>query len=127
MPPERCSCPPGRVAAFLLEQCGSHFEGRFLFLDAEDLSLCFNSIGKKRGRKKCRTLDGAVQHLFKPSEYSRLLGLQRGAEQGWDGEEEGSCLAGSGCGGQGDLAGQGSPGLRFHPRSVTANCSAKQK
>lgn len=40
-------------------------------------TLCSNPIEK---RKKRTTLDGAVQHLFKPSGYSRLLGLQRGVE-----------------------------------------------
>lgn len=50
----------------------------------------------------------------------------------WDGMgcdvmQERFCPVGRGCGGRGAVAGQGSPGLRLHLRSVTADCSAKQK
>lgn len=96
--------PPVRALAdrFPCERWSSHFEGRLYFLQCGRFEFMFQSHRKKtkgkkkRGRKKCTTLDGAVQHLFKPSEYSRLLGRQSGeepspgrgglgwAEMGWD-------------------------------------------
>lgn len=145
VPTEPCSfpLPVGILAtAFSPEWRGSHFEGRFVFLDVED--LCSHPTKNERQKEmqnfrwRCTTfiLDLRVFPAPRPAEKSRALGEQRRAGLGGDGV--GCAEVGRGGGGQrmrraAGAEGRGlSPGrtalaCTSSPRWVTAKCSAKQK